>query len=275
VTIDNAAGDIRYGLRQWVPVAVEVIYTPLPTTTTSSTTTTTAAPLGSLNRLKASGGHDFRTGQIVRLQSTGTLPGGLSAGTNYYVLDSDNEAGTFQLSATATGSAITITSAGSGVIYCGLQVTSFRVAAAYTAQLGRSERTTANAVEYLPRYLMIGVPSSAAAEIGNGLGRGSDLIRLDLGISAGTLRVVRTGSSNETDKAACCALVSNTSATAEVISGELGLAAFDGESVTLGTLEQNNGLVVGGSVALTTLTKNAGRILMRQLTVSGVATIRG
>jgi hypothetical protein len=45
--------------------------------------------------------------------------------------------------------------------------------------------------------------------------------------------------------------------------------------VTLGTLEQNNGLVVGGSVALTTLTKNAGRILMRQLTVSGVATIRG
>jgi hypothetical protein len=275
VTIDNAAGDIRYGLRQWVPVAVEVIYTPLPTTTTSSTTTTTAAPLGSLNRLRASGGHDFRTGQIVRLQSTGTLPGGLSAGTNYYVLDSDNEAGTFQLSATATGSAITITSAGSGVIYCGLQVTSFRVAAAYTAQLGRSERTTANAVEYLPRYLMVGVPSSAAAEIGNGLGRGSDLIRLDLGISAGTLRVVRTGSSNETDKAACCALVSNTSATAEVISGELGLAAFDGESVTLGTLEQNNGLVVGGSVALTTLTKNAGRILMRQLTVSGVATIRG
>jgi hypothetical protein len=276
VTIDNAAGDIRYGLRQWVPVTVETIYTPLPTTTTSSTTTTTAAPIGALNRLRAIGGHDFRTGQIVRLQSTGTIPGGLSAGTNYYVLDADNEAGTFQLSATATGSPITITSAGSGTIYCGLQVTSFRIAAAYTAQLGRPERTNVqNSVEYLPRYLSIGVPSGTAAEIGLGLGRGSSLIRLDLGISAGTLRVVRTASSDETDKAACCALVNNTNAAAEVITGELGLAAFDGESVTLGSLEQNNGLVVGGAVALTTLTKNAGRLLMRQLTAAGVVTIRG
>jgi len=33
--------------------------------------------------------------------------------------------------------------------------------------------------------------------------------------------------------------------------------------------------VVGGAVALTTLTKNAGRIIMRQLTASGVVTIRG
>ncbi len=276
VTIDNAAGDIRYGLRQWVPVTVETIYTPLPTTTTSSTTTTTAAPLGALNRLRAIGGHDFRTGQIVRLQSTGTVPGGLSAGTSYYVLDADNEAGTFQLSATATGSPITITSSGSGTIYCGLQVTSFRISAAYTSQLGRPERTNVqNSVEYLSRYLSIGVPSGAAAEIGLGLGRGSSLIRLDLGISAGTLRVVRTGSSDETDKAACCALVNNTNAAAEVITGELGLAAFDGESVTLGTLEQNNGLVIGGTVALTTLTKNAGRLLMRQLTAAGVVTIRG
>lgn len=276
VTIDNAAGDLRYGLRQWVPVTVETIYTPLPTTTTSSTTTTTAAPLGALNRLRATGGHDFRTGQIVRLQSTGTIPGGLSAGTSYYVLDADNEAGTFQLSATATGSPITITSAGSGTIYCGLQVASLRISAAYTSQLGRSERTSINnSVEYLPRYLSVGVPSGAAAEIGLGLGRGSSLIRLDLGISAGTLRVVRTGTSDEVDKAACCALLNNTSATAEVITGELGLAAFDGESVTLGTLEQNNGLVVGGAVALTTLTKNAGRMIMRQLTASGVVTIRG
>ena len=276
VTIDNAAGDIRYGLRQWVPVTVETIYTPLPTTTTSSTTTTTAAPLGALNRLRAVGGHDFRTGQIVRLQSTGTIPGGLSAGTSYYVLDADNEAGTFQLSATATGSPITITSAGSGTIYCGLQVASLRISAAYTSQLGRSERTSiSNSVEYLPRYLSVGVPSGTAAEIGLGLGRGSSLIRLDLGISAGTLRVVRTGTSDETDKAAVCALLNNTSATAEVITGELGLAAFDGESVTLGTLEQNNGLVVGGAVALTTLTKNAGRMIMRQLTASGVVTIRG
>jgi len=275
VTIDNAAGDIRYGLRQWVPVAVEVIYTPLPTTTTSSTTTTTAAPLGSLNRLKATGGHDFRTGQIVRLQSTGTLPGGLSATTNYYVLDADNETGTFQLSATATGSAITITSSGSGTIYCGLQVSSLRIAAVYTGQIGRPERTSVNAVEYLPRYLMIGVPSATVAEVGFGLGRGSDLIRLDLGISAGTLRVVRTGSSDELDKAAVCCLTNSTSAAVEVLSGELGLAAFDGESATVGTLTQNNGLVVGGSVAATTLTKNAGRILMRQLTVSGVVTIRG
>jgi predicted NUDIX family NTP pyrophosphohydrolase len=70
-------------------------------------------------------------------------------------------------------------------------------------------------------------------------------------------------------------LVNNTNAAAEVITGELGLAAFDGESVTLGSLEQNNGLVVGGAVALTTLTKNAGRLLMRQLTAAGVVTIRG
>jgi hypothetical protein len=57
--------------------------------------------------------HGFAANTAVFLQGT-TPPGGLSFGTTYYVLS--NTADTFKLAATPSGSAIDITSNGSGVI---------------------------------------------------------------------------------------------------------------------------------------------------------------
>lgn len=57
-------------------------------------------------------GHNLSDTLPVRLETTGTLPAGLSTGTTYYVRDA--AANTFKLAATAGGAAINITTAGSG-----------------------------------------------------------------------------------------------------------------------------------------------------------------
>ena len=52
--------------------------------------------------------------KAVRVSSTGTLPAGLSADTTYYMVSADNNADTFKLSLTESGSEIDITDAGTG-----------------------------------------------------------------------------------------------------------------------------------------------------------------
>lgn len=59
--------------------------------------------------------HGLSNGQTVYVYSTTTLPGGLSANTPYYVLSATTN--TFKLSATRGGTAIDITSAGTGTHY--------------------------------------------------------------------------------------------------------------------------------------------------------------
>lgn len=65
--------------------------------------------------------HGFQNGQRVRFATTGTLPGGLSTGTDYYVFAvSEN---TIKVAATFGGSIVDITSAGSGTLTATLQPT--------------------------------------------------------------------------------------------------------------------------------------------------------
>lgn len=59
-----------------------------------------------------SAGHGYTDGMRVRLTTTGTLPGGLSAGTTYYIRDDETD--TFKLSTSYLGTAVDITSTGSG-----------------------------------------------------------------------------------------------------------------------------------------------------------------
>lgn len=56
--------------------------------------------------------HQLADGARVRLTTTGTLPAGLSTGTDYYVIERTGD--TFQLAATEGGSAIDVTDTGSG-----------------------------------------------------------------------------------------------------------------------------------------------------------------
>lgn len=57
-------------------------------------------------------GHGYANGTRVRVSSTGSLPGGLSAATMYYVIDATTD--TFKVSTSSGGSAVNITTAGSG-----------------------------------------------------------------------------------------------------------------------------------------------------------------
>jgi len=60
-------------------------------------------------------GHGMAAGTLVKFHATTSLPGGLSASDSYYVISP--AAGTFQVSQSAGGAAVDITSAGSGTIY--------------------------------------------------------------------------------------------------------------------------------------------------------------
>jgi hypothetical protein len=56
--------------------------------------------------------HGFTNGKIVRFSSAGTLPSGISAGVTYYIINAATN--TFQISTIEGGSAVDITSGGSG-----------------------------------------------------------------------------------------------------------------------------------------------------------------
>lgn len=64
--------------------------------------------------LLATVGHGLTADTPIRVSSTGTLPGGLAAATTVYVIASGLTADVFKVSATSGGSAIDITSAGTG-----------------------------------------------------------------------------------------------------------------------------------------------------------------
>ena len=57
--------------------------------------------------------HGLKNGDIVVLSTTGTLPAGLSTGTDYWVISAEAE-NTFKLSTSREGSVINITDAGTG-----------------------------------------------------------------------------------------------------------------------------------------------------------------
>jgi hypothetical protein len=59
-------------------------------------------------------GHNFVNGNIVQFYTTGTLPTGISAATDYYVINVSGS--TFQVSTTYGGSAVTLSSSGSGTL---------------------------------------------------------------------------------------------------------------------------------------------------------------
>lgn len=94
--------------------------------------------------------HGFINGDIVRVSTAGTLPTPLVVATDYYIVNS--AANTFKISATNGGSAIDITSTGSGIQrFTRKDPTESRVAVNYVAVWGRKDR---NGV------LLEGAPSS-------------------------------------------------------------------------------------------------------------------
>lgn len=65
-------------------------------------------------------GHNFIDGQLVSFTTTGALPTGIAVRTQYYVINSNIGAGTFQISATLGGPVINFTGTQSGVHTIGI-----------------------------------------------------------------------------------------------------------------------------------------------------------
>jgi hypothetical protein len=254
IVIAGDVGDIRYGLRQWMAMAV-------------NTTT---------ERFTATGGHDFIDGQAVRFKATtgtGVLPTGLSASTTYYVIDANRIDGTFRVSAAANGSPVNISSTGTAPWFGGLLVNTLRQTASYDGSIGRSERTSAGYAEYLARYLQLGFVTTV--DIGRGEGNQSGFARYNVGNSDGTFRVHDTASSDETNRRAVSILAASTVIYVELRSGELAIAGFEGESSVVGTIDQSGGDLYLGSVAAESFTKSGGRTTADSLTVGGIISMIG
>jgi len=84
------------------------------TLNTYSQTNTVFAVNTTTNYITRVGGSSYANGTPIQIASTGTLPSPLVAATTYYVINSDGTV--FQLSLTLNGSAIDITTAGTGTI---------------------------------------------------------------------------------------------------------------------------------------------------------------
>jgi hypothetical protein len=246
VVFEGELPDVRYGLRQWQTVTVD-----------TGTDVFTAA-----------GGHDFHDNQVIRFATAGTLPTGIIAGTDYYVLDANNQYGTFRVSATSGGSAVNVTGAGSGTHYAGATCAAVRVPASFGGEIGREERTIDGVVEYRPRSLALGIVT--ALDVGRGDGPGASLLKFDFGYTAGTLNVHTSGAATETNVPPIVLQVNSAAADVNVYGGEVGIAYFDGDESTLQNLTQTGGLVAIGKLTATTLQRFGGRITARELSVSGL-----
>lgn len=104
-----------------------------------------------------SAGHGLSNGDIIQVSTTGTLPTGLSASTNYYIINKTTD--TFQVSTAEGGSAVDMSSTGSGthtwtikatftdgILYCkGSMITyNKKKTATFTADAGTDFITSAD-----------------------------------------------------------------------------------------------------------------------------------
>jgi hypothetical protein len=109
--------------------------------------------------------HGLAARDRVKFTTTGALPNGLSADTNYYVKDATTN--TFTVSATKTGAAVTTTSAGTGSMTI---VKTMGAANTYNS-MGDGTSTPANTTAYQIKPLIPGYGSGTASYFVGKIGR--------------------------------------------------------------------------------------------------------
>ena len=113
--------------------------------------------------------HHFAEGQKVRVKSDDTLPTGLAAATDYYVLNATTFG--FQLSATRGGTAMAISDDGTGTHTIAVELNSLQQNNRYTGRIGLPQRNVGGYYEYRPLNLLIGILASGNKTVLNRPGR--------------------------------------------------------------------------------------------------------
>jgi hypothetical protein len=256
IVIDSTAGGISHGLAQFLTVA------------TVNTTT---------NRLKVAGGFlDWLPNQRIRFYVAigASLPAPLSIGVDYFVSSPDWTNGTFAVSATSNGPAVDLTTTGTGTFAAGVRVRGLTISASMSDAIGLEENNANGFREHRNRYLRLGV--SENVEVGEGIGGGSGLIRLDVGISGPVVRIVATGSSSESGFPAFNLLANSDALRFGMTEGSAGIAAGDDEAATVGDIGIHGGECILGTVdVVRDVLQNAGTLAARKLSIGGVFKAQG
>lgn len=142
--------------------------------------------------------HGLTAGQLVYIVSSGTIPGGVSASTQYFV--KNPTANTFQISLTNNGTAVNLTSVGSGTIYFQLTSGTTITLSGFTTGGVSSGATTHNiplgGSVYL-RFFGAGAPADGIYTV-------SSLIPASSSAYNGTIFTVTAGSSGSSNGQPAC-----------------------------------------------------------------------
>jgi hypothetical protein len=203
--------------------------------------------------------NDLVDGQKVRVDSSGTLPTGLAAGTDYYVIR--NRADSIQLATTRGGTPIEL-SGGSGTHRVYVRCAGIKSRSTWSGWAG-SLRTNENRyVEYRPLYWSLGFVDGARVTLGEGSGgSGSPLFRLNSHDFPVSLEVLATQGSKETTLPAVLWLGENAANAVELIDGELGIGVLRDETAELASLVVRSGeCQLGGAVTVDSVDVTGGNL---------------
>lgn len=181
----------------------------------------------------------FCDGQKVRFLTTGTAPGGLTDGNEYYIVGAaDNYQ--FQMSATLDGAAIAITSVGTGVHSLQVESVEVQVFNRYSGgTIGLPIRRSNNMLEYLEQYLTIpgmNVTFGFTADEGDGI----SMFKGDTGDLESHIIVNQTGQPSG-NIPAIFLLFNNALSTLEMFDGQVGIAFYTGETSLLDSVTEHDG----------------------------------
>lgn len=223
----------------------------------------------------ATGRKTFLDGQKVRVRNSGgALPTGLTAGTDYYVINAGVVGDAkLQLSTTSGGSAVNITGAGSGTQTIEVLLDELRAGLRFGFAVGLTPVTEADNREYRSTYLQIGATSIV---IGAGEGSGSGRLKIDTGGVQTALRIVDTGGSIDPDSPAFQWKGDHASNTLEQVNGDVGVALQSMETATLASIKQRAGtLELGRGVTVSGVIDKTGGILIANEANSGNLLLKG